>query len=68
MNITCHCTRIRTTPWSAPVSGDVRDQTKGGNMKKNTLVLVAFAMTLLMGCIGEKAEDTEKALEGAKAG
>ena len=35
-------------------------------MKKYTLVLVTFAMTLLMGCSGEKAEDTEKALEGAK--
>jgi len=38
----------------------VRDQAKGGNMKKYTFVLVAFAMTMLIGCSGEKAEDTEE--------
>ncbi len=45
----------------------VRDQAKGGNMKKYTFVLVAFAMTMLIGCSREKAEDTEKAIETAKA-
>ena len=38
-------------------------------MKKHTLVLVlvACAMTLLVGCSRERTEDTEKAPEGAKA-
>jgi hypothetical protein len=35
-------------------------------MKKHTLILFAFAMTLLVGCSGERAEDTAKAPEGAK--
>jgi len=35
-------------------------------MKKYTYVLVALAMTLLMGCSGEKTEDKEKAPDGAK--
>ena len=36
-------------------------------MKKHTLLLVTFAMALLVGCSGERAKDTEKASEGAKA-
>lgn len=36
-------------------------------MKKHTLVVVAFAITFLVGCSGEKAEDAAKAPEGAKA-
>lgn len=39
----------------------VRDQAKGENMKKYAYVLVALAMTLLMGCSGEKTEDKEGA-------
>ena len=35
-------------------------------MKKYTYVLVALAMTLLMGCSGEKTEDKEKAPDDAK--
>ena len=35
-------------------------------MKKYTYVLVALAMTLLMGCSGEKTEDKEKAPHDAK--
>ena len=44
----------------------VRDQAKGENMKKYAYVLVALAMTLLMGCSGEKTENKEKARERAK--
>lgn len=62
----CITRLIQPTQKAARFINGVRERAKEEDMKKYTYALVALAMTLLIGCSGDKSEDEQAARDDAK--